>query len=394
MHDHFGNFGIGKTYSLIKRYYYWPKMIKHIQAHVDSCSLCRREKMQADRYQLQTTEIPKRPFAKVAIDLIVELPVSHYGNKNILVMVDHLTSWPIVKAIPNKEATTVAEAIFEKLILEHGSPEILLSDNGTEFTNDTLAYVCQEFNIKQSFTSPYTPRSNGKTENFNKFLKASIRKLCQEDTATWDQVLDQILFAYRCCPHTSTGEAPYTLLYGRDPPLPIQKLIKCVESYKGDNPLGKRIEQSRITLSTAAKMMERMRANQKRHYLHRRSTHKFQVGDLVLLKKHQKDKMELKWEPNYRVIKLPSSWSAIVESNITGKTKRCNVGDLKHKHPSEDWELKPDPIGRAARFVNHPDSLPDIDIKPDDPQPPTNNKIKDAKYSLRRAIKTPQKLDL
>ena len=27
---HFGHFGSGKTYSLIKRYYYWPKMIKHI----------------------------------------------------------------------------------------------------------------------------------------------------------------------------------------------------------------------------------------------------------------------------------------------------------------------------------------------------------------------------
>ena len=55
MHDHFG---IGKMYSLIKRYYYWSKMIEDIQAHVDSCSLCRREKMQADKYQLQTTEIP------------------------------------------------------------------------------------------------------------------------------------------------------------------------------------------------------------------------------------------------------------------------------------------------------------------------------------------------
>ena len=51
MHDHLGHFDIGKTYSLIKRYYYWPKMIKHIQAHVDSCSLCRREKMQGDKYQ-------------------------------------------------------------------------------------------------------------------------------------------------------------------------------------------------------------------------------------------------------------------------------------------------------------------------------------------------------
>ena len=67
--------GIGKTYSHVKRYYYWPKMIKHIQAHVDSCSLCRREKLQTEKYQLQTTEIPKKPFAKVSVDLIVELPL-------------------------------------------------------------------------------------------------------------------------------------------------------------------------------------------------------------------------------------------------------------------------------------------------------------------------------
>ena len=122
---------------------------------------------------------------------------------------------------PNKEATTVANAIFKKLILEHGVSEVLLSDNGKEFTNDALAYVCQEFNFEQHFTSPHTAMSNRKTENLNKFLKASIKKLCQEDTAEWDQVLDQILFAYRCCPHTSMGEVPYTLLYNRDPPLPV-----------------------------------------------------------------------------------------------------------------------------------------------------------------------------
>ena len=109
------------------------------------------------------------------------------------------------------------------------------------------------------------------------------------------------------------GEAPYTLLYKRDPPLPAQKLVKCIEPYKGDNTLGKRIEQSRITLSTTAKMLERMRANQKRHYQHSRATHEFQVGDLVLLKKHNADKMALKWEPNYGVIRLKSLWSVLVE---------------------------------------------------------------------------------
>ena len=218
-------------------------MIKHIQAHVDSCSLCRREKMQADKYQLQTTEIPKEHLLKCPLISLLRC----------LLHIMAIKSWPMVKAIPDKEATTVANAIFEKLILEHGSPEILLSDNGKEFTNDTLAYVCQEFRIEQHLTSPYTPRSNGKTENFNKFLKASIRKLCQEDKASWDQVLDQILFSYRCCPHTSTGEAPYTLVYNRDPPIPIHKLIKVVEPYMGENTLGKRIEQSRVSLSIAAK---------------------------------------------------------------------------------------------------------------------------------------------
>ena len=64
--------------------------------------------MQSDKYQLQTTEIPNRAFGKVSIDLIVDLPVSHNGSKNILVMVDQLTSWPIAIAIPDKEATTVA----------------------------------------------------------------------------------------------------------------------------------------------------------------------------------------------------------------------------------------------------------------------------------------------
>ena len=206
MHDHFGHFGIGKIYSLSKRYYtglrylntYMPMLTAALYVEEKRCKL------------INTNFRQLRAFAKVSIDIIIEMPTSHYGSKNILVMVEHLTSWPMVKAIPDKEATTVANAIFEKLILEQESPEVLLSDNGKKFTNDTLAYVFQEFGIEQHFTSPYTPSSNGKTENFSKFLKASIRKLCQEDKASLDQVLDQILFSHRCCPHTSTGEAPYT----------------------------------------------------------------------------------------------------------------------------------------------------------------------------------------
>ena len=88
--------------------------------------------------------------------------------------------------------------------------------------------------------------------------------------------------------------------------------------------------------------------------------------------------MDLKWEPNYRIVKLPSAWSVAVENQLSGKSKRCNTGDLKCEHPFEDWELKCSSIGRAAKFVNHPDTLPDIDfsvVKPSDNQTGTESKI-------------------
>ena len=121
-----------------------------------------------------------------------------------------------------------------------------------------------------------------------------------------------------------------------------------MEPYKGDSTLGKRIEQLQITLSTVAKMLERMWTNQKRQYQHHKATHEFWVGDLVLL--------------NYRVIRLKSLWSVLVENQISSKTKCCNIGDHKAKHPLEDWTIQPSAIGRATRFINHPENLTDVDI--------------------------------
>ena len=38
MYDSFGHFDIGKTYSCIKRYYYLPKVVKHIQSQSCFCA--------------------------------------------------------------------------------------------------------------------------------------------------------------------------------------------------------------------------------------------------------------------------------------------------------------------------------------------------------------------
>ena len=128
--------------------------------------------------------------------------------------------------------------------------------------------------------------------------------------------------------------------------------------------MAKRIEQSCIALSTAAKMLQKMREAQKKGTNQRPFAHKFQVGDMDLVKKCNKDKLELKYVPGYRIIKLPTPWSAVFENQLTGKPRHCNVTDVKMKHSAEDWELKAGNIGHAAGFVNHPDNLPYISLVP------------------------------
>ena len=94
-----------------------------------------------------------------------------------------------------------------------------------------------------------------------------------------------------------------------------------------------------------------------------------------------------------------------MEDQSNGRNKRCNIADLKIKHPSEEWGLKPGTIGRAARFINPPENLPDIDFIPDKIHTPDKNDIQPNKvddiadiphhkYILRKSIKAPTKLDL
>ena len=55
-----------------------------------------------------------------------------------------------------------------------------------------------------------------------------------------------------------------------------------------------RIEQSHIALSTAAKMLQKMREAQKKGTNQRPSEHKFQVGDMVLVKEKQQGQTKVK----------------------------------------------------------------------------------------------------
>ena len=47
-----------------------------------------------------------------------------------------------------------------------------------------------------------------------------LQKLVSKCSKDWDKQLGPVLFAYRTTPHSSSGETPFYLVYGRDANLP------------------------------------------------------------------------------------------------------------------------------------------------------------------------------
>ena len=87
-------------------------MNKDIRKYITNSTLCHREKAKVQAYPLQMTEIPDRPFDKIAIDLVSDCETSNSANKHILTIIDHLTGWPEVFLILDKSADTIVSPFF------------------------------------------------------------------------------------------------------------------------------------------------------------------------------------------------------------------------------------------------------------------------------------------
>ena len=138
-------------------------------------------------------EIPNRPYDKIAIDLVTECETSASGNKHILTIIDHLTGWPEAFSILDKSADTLVSTFINKYPPVHMCPRYIISDNGTEFKNNLMDQVLKQLGIERIFSAPYHPQSNSKLEVFHKYLKPTLKKLCEKDLSNWDKYINQVL---------------------------------------------------------------------------------------------------------------------------------------------------------------------------------------------------------
>ena len=112
-------------------------------------------------------------------------------------MIDTFTGWiegfPILtekaEEVVKTNKQTKKNTVLHEIILRFGLPRSLQSDNGTLFTSKFTQGVSKALGITYYLHCAWRPQSSGKVERANQFLKSAIKKITQETSLGWKEVL-------------------------------------------------------------------------------------------------------------------------------------------------------------------------------------------------------------
>ena len=259
--------------------------------------------------------------------------------------------------MPDMSADSIVSTFINHYLPVHMCPRYILSNIGTEFKNQLMDQAIQQLGIDHVFSTPYHPQMQWKTRSLFKYLKHTLKKLCEKDPANGDKYINQVLATYRVIPNLARAEAPFFIVYGRDPNLPLHQLLEPMQQFLRDPECGLlNLEPQWLALAIAKKILDEnhFRATQKTID---REPQSFKIGDGVYFKNKQPGKLDLQWRYRYRIVCIECDGNYLhIENQATGKTRSCNVKDIVLELPVEFWDIDTQ-FGRARKYINHPTNL-------------------------------------
>lgn len=332
-----GHQGIERTNELIKERYYWKKMDEDIEEFVKTCEICNKKRATAAEkapVPMQITTPVTRPFQQCAVDIVGPLTKTHSGSQYILTFQDHFSKYPEAFAIADQKAQTIAKVFVEEIVCRHGTPEKLLSDNGTNFTSELLTEACKLLRIDKIETTAYHPQSNGVVERSHQTLMNHLKCFVEEDQRNWDVWLPYAMMAYRSTPHSVTKYSPYYLLHGREMRLPTDWITEELQQDLSEDDFVQEIKRRlQIAYKSTQENIQTRKESSKIQYDKKTKEKTFEVGDQVLLycpqvRRGRSRKLNSPWVGPYTVIEINS------EVNVTIKkgrnTQKVHKNRVKH----------------------------------------------------------------
>jgi hypothetical protein len=218
-----GHQGRSKTFELLSRLYYWPKMRQSVEQYVRNCDTCRRSKTprHAPFGVLRPLGIPERPWQEITMDFVTGLPDCD-GYDAILVVVDRLTKMRHFTACRTDcSAEDLADIFLRDIFRLHGLPEVMVSDCGPQFASRFWERVCSCLHVDRRLSTAFHPQTDGQTEIFNASMEQYLRAYVSYQQDDWVSLLPMAEFAANNSASETTRMSPFFACYGFDPKMTI-----------------------------------------------------------------------------------------------------------------------------------------------------------------------------
>lgn len=347
-----------KTNDRISTNFYWPGMGADIRRYCQSCDICQRtiHKGRVTKVPLGQMPIIDTPFERVAIDLVGPIhPTTERGHRYILVLIDYATRYPEAVPLKSIEAEMVAEELLV-MFTRLGVPKQILTDQGTQFTSNVWKELNRLLSIKHLVTTPYHAMCNGAVERQNGILKAGLKKMCEERPKDWDRYICPLLFAYRDTPQSSTGFAPFELLYGRSVrgPMTILSELWTGESEEGETKntyqyiidLQNRLE---VTCQLAREEIKKSKEKYRTQYNKKAKAREYDEGDeVLLLLPTDRNKLLMHWKGPFKIVKKNNKLNYQIDLGSRKQTFHINL--LKKYYRREKVVASLDEIEDGTAF--------------------------------------------
>ncbi len=165
----------------------------------------------------------QEPFSRVILDCVGPLPTNNIWT--CLPAYAYVREYSLSGG--GTAALTKSEGCgegFDYVLFNFGFPQVIQTDQGTNFMSRLFKQVLSQLNIKHVTSSAYHPESQGVLERFHQTLKAMFSKYCAESGKGWDEGLPLLLFAVRETVQESLGFSPADLVFGHTVRGPLKML--------------------------------------------------------------------------------------------------------------------------------------------------------------------------
>ena len=297
--------------------YYWPTMKQDAEAYVKKCDKCQRY-TPIPHMPSETLNPIKSlwPFAQWRIDIVGLLPIVVAQKKFLLVATDYFSKWVEAKAYTSIKDKDITKFVWKNIVYRFGIPQTIIVDNGPQFDSAAFRTFCSELKIKNLYSTPWYPQSNGQVEATNKTLLYALKKMLEQAKEKWVEELLDVLWAYQTTPRRPT--APFTLAYGMDKIIPMEigmpTTQTAMQGQKDENQeLGKHLDWEDEVRENASIRMVGYQQKTAAHYNRKARPRTFKVGTLVLRKifentvENRVGKLQANWEGPYIVSKASES---------------------------------------------------------------------------------------